>query len=78
MRRQAVEIGRLRWINQVERWFAELTRKLPQRGVHCCTADPEVDIVAFIDAHSANPKPCQWVKSAGEILTSVIRFCQKT
>jgi transposase len=26
------------WINQVERWFAELTRKQLQRGVHRSTA----------------------------------------
>ncbi len=26
------------WINQVERWFAELTRKQLQRGIHRSTA----------------------------------------
>jgi hypothetical protein len=26
------------WINQVERWFAELTRKQLQRGVHTSTS----------------------------------------
>ncbi|WP_323033537.1 IS630 family transposase [Paracoccus sp. (in: a-proteobacteria)] len=66
------------WINQVERWFAELTRKQLQRGVHRSTADLEADIVAFIDAHNENPKPYRWVKSADEILASVKRFCQKT
>src|SRR3546814_7104370 len=29
------------WINQVERWFAELTRKQLQRGVHRSTAELE-------------------------------------
>jgi putative transposase len=37
------------WINQVERWFAELTRKQLQRGVHRSTAELENDIVAFIE-----------------------------
>jgi putative transposase len=32
------------WINQVERWFAELTRKQLQRGVHRSTAELEADI----------------------------------
>ena len=38
------------WINQVERWFAELTRKQLQRGVHRSTAELEADITAFIDS----------------------------
>lgn len=66
------------WINQVERWFAELTRKQFQRGVHRSTAELEADIVAFIEAHNENPKPYRWIKSADEILASVKPFCQKT
>lgn len=66
------------WINQVERWFAELTRKQLQRGVHRSTAALEVDITTFIDAHNENPRPYRWVKSADQILASVKRFCHKT
>lgn len=66
------------WLNQVERWFAELTRKQIQRGVHRSVAELEADIRAFIDAHNENPKPYKWVKSADEILASIKRFCQKT
>lgn len=65
------------WINQVERWFAELTRKQLQRGVHRSTAELEADISAFIEAHNENPKPYRWTKSADEILASVKRFCHK-
>lgn len=66
------------WINQVERWFAELTRKQLQRGVHRSTAQLEADIHSFIDRHNDSPKPFKWTKSADEILASVKRFCQKT
>ncbi len=66
------------WINQIERWFAELTRKQLQRGVHRSTAQLEADIRTFIDRHNDNPKPFKWTKSADEILASVKRFCQKT
>ncbi len=66
------------WINQVERWFAELTRKQLQRGVHRSTAELEADIDAFIETHNENPTPYKWVKSADQILASVKRFCQKT
>jgi transposase len=66
------------WINQVERWFAELTRKQLRRGVHTSTKQLETDIHAFIERHNENPKPYRWTKSADEILASVKRFCQKT
>ena len=45
------------WINQVERWFAELTRKQLQRGVHTSTRQLEADIRAFIDKHNEAPNP---------------------
>lgn len=66
------------WINQIERWFAELTRKQLRRGVHTSTKQLETDIRAFIERHNENPKPYRWVKSADEILASVKRFCQRT
>src|SRR5215210_6742330 len=63
------------WINQVERWFAELTRKQLQRGVHTSTSQLEQDICSFIKKHNESPKPYRWTKSADEILASVKRFC---
>jgi transposase len=66
------------WINQVERWFAELTRKRLRRGVHTSTSQLKQDIRSFIDRHNENPKPYRWTKSADEILASVKRFCQAT
>lgn len=65
------------WINQVERWFAELSRKKLQRGVHTSTKELEADIRSFIEKHNQSPKPYKWVKSADEILASVKRFCKK-
>ena len=65
------------WINQVERWFAELTRKKLRRGVHTSTSQLKADIRSFIELHNENPKPYKWTKSADEILSSVKRFCQK-
>ena len=57
--------------NQVERWFAELTRKQLQRGVHHSTRQLEADIRAF-NKHNEDPKPFKWTKSADDILK---RFC---
>ncbi len=66
------------WINQVERWFAELTRKQIQRDVHTSVKQLETDIRTFIDLHNRNPKPFRWTKSADQILASVKRFCHKS
>ncbi len=66
------------WINQVERWFAELTRKQLKRGVHRSTRELEKDILKFIKHHNQNPKPYRWTKSADDILAAVKRFCHKT
>ena len=63
------------WINQVERWFADLTRKQLRRGVHTSTRQLEADIRAFIATHNADPKPFIWTKSAAAILAAVKRFC---
>jgi transposase len=58
------------WINQVERWFAELTRKRLRRGVHIPVRQLQADIRAFIGQHIQNPKPFKWTKSADQILAS--------
>ena len=63
------------WLNQVERWFAELTRKQLQRGVHRSTLQLEADIRAFIETHNENPRPFKWTRSADDILAAVKRFC---
>jgi hypothetical protein len=66
------------WINQVGRWFAELTRKQLRRAVHTSVRQLQADIRAFIDRNNQNPKPLKWTTSADQILPSVKRFCQKT
>lgn len=66
------------WLNQVERWFAELTNKQIRRGSHCSVAALEAAIWEFIDAHNEAPHPFIWAKSADQILASIARFAQRT
>ena len=40
------------WINLIERWFAELTRKQLQRGVHRSVEELEEAINEIIVAHN--------------------------
>jgi hypothetical protein len=56
----SVRVASASWINQVERWFAERTRKRLRRGVHTSVRQLEADIRAFIDRHNENPKPFKW------------------
>ena len=66
------------WINQVERWFAELTQKQIRRGTHRSTRALEAAIRDFLKYSNENPKPFVWVKTADEILAAIKRFCLRT
>jgi transposase len=66
------------WLNQVERFFAELTDKQIRRGAHRSTAELEAGIHVYIDAVNADPKPFRWTKSADNILGTIKRFCLRT
>lgn len=65
------------WINQVERFFADLTNKQIRRGAHRSTWELERAIRDYIDAKNRHPKPFIWIKTADEILSSIERFCQR-
>jgi len=66
------------WLNQVERFFANLTEKQIRRGVHRSTAELETAIKAYIKTVNANPRPFVWTKSAEDILATIKRFCLAT
>ena len=66
------------WINQVERWFADLTDKQIRRGSHRSTRALEHAIRVYLAEHNADPKPFVWVKSADEIIASIARFALRT
>ena len=63
------------WLNQAERFFAELTEKKLRRAVHQSVDALKADIHAFIDHHNDDPEPFRWTKSADDILASIERFC---
>jgi transposase len=56
------------WLNLVERFFAEITRKRIRRGVFTSVADLEAAIHDYLDHHNANPKPFVWTKTAAAVL----------
>src|SRR5882762_8696487 len=64
------------WLNMVERFFAEITRKRIRRGVFKSVDELESAIMEYLENHNADPKPFIWTKSAGEILEKVARAKQ--
>ena len=61
------------WLNMVERFFAEITRKRIRRGAFKSVADLKRAIMEYLENHNAAPKPFIWTKSAGQILEKVAR-----
>ena len=62
------------WLNLVERWFAELTRKLLQRSAHKSVAALTADLNAWIALWNENPKPFVWHKTADQILDGLKKY----
>ncbi|MFF7635638.1 IS630 family transposase [Kitasatospora sp. NPDC008050] len=65
------------WINQVERWFAELQRRCPERGVHCSLDDLRASLEGWIKVWNENAKPFKWTKTADQIIDRICRYCSR-
>lgn len=61
------------WLNLVERFFAEITRKRIRRGVFKSVVDLEVAIYQYLSEHNDHPKPFVWTATTKEILEKVER-----
>jgi transposase len=59
------------WLNLVERWFGEITRKRIRRGVFRSVAELVAAIEDFIRVNNENPKPFVWTKKVDAILEKV-------
>lgn len=59
------------WLNLVERWFGEITRKQIRRGVFK-SVDQLIQVIEdYIRHNNKNPKPFVWTKRVHEILKKV-------
>lgn len=61
------------WLNQVERWFAEITNKRIRRGTFDSVAALEKAIYEYLAAWNQDPKPFVWRATADIILAKVER-----
>ena len=61
------------WLNLVERFFGEITRKRIRRGVFHSVIDLQRAINDYLEIHNADPKPFVWTASATSIIEKVNR-----
>jgi len=65
------------WLNLVERWFGEITRKRIRRGSFKSVLELIQTIEDYIRVNNKNPKPFVWTKKPAEILEKIAR-CKAT
>jgi transposase len=64
------------WLNQIERWFAEITRKRIRRGTFRSVRDLIKAIQDYVQRYNRNPQPFRWVASASKIIRKVNKYKQ--
>ena len=64
------------WLNQVERWFAEITRRQIRRGTFKSVRELEKAIYEYLAAWNENPKPFVW-KATADIILDKVRRCKE-
>ena len=65
------------WLNQVERFFAEITAKRIRRGVFRSVPKLEAAIQDYLAEHNQNPQPFTWTADANNILRRVAQVCKR-
>ena len=66
------------WLNQIERFFAEITEKRIRRGAFRSVPALVEAINEYIDQHNVDPKPFAWVADADSILERIKKVCERT
>lgn len=66
------------WLNQVERFFAEITEKRIRRGTFHNVKALVAAINAYLDEHNHAPKPFKWTANADLILKKIEKVCERT
>jgi transposase len=62
------------WLNQVERWFADITRKRIRRGTFRSVRELIKTIQDYIRTYNQNPRPFHWVARASQIIRKVSKY----
>src|SRR5512140_2095779 len=65
------------WINQVERWLAELQRRCLDRGVFCSLDELTAALEKWIKLWNEDARPFKWTKTADQIIDRICRYCSR-
>lgn len=65
------------WLNEVERWFAELQRRQLERGVFCSIEQLRQALERWITVWNTDPHPFIWTATAGQILDKIAYHCRR-
>ena len=65
------------WLNQVERWFAELQRRRLERGVFCSIDELACALEQWVKFWNTNAKPFKWTRTADQIIDAIGRYCER-
>ncbi|HKB05155.1 MAG TPA: IS630 family transposase [Gemmataceae bacterium] len=65
------------WLNQVERFFAQITERRIRRGAFKSVAELEQAIEDYLRAHNQKPRPFVWTKTADLILHKVRKLAER-
>ena len=63
------------WLNQVERFFAEITRRRIRRGTFTSVPNLERAINEYLAHHNANATPFTWTATADSIFGKIAKIC---
>jgi transposase len=65
------------WLNQVERFFAQITERRIRRGSFRSVPELERAIEDYLRTHNQNPRPFIWTKNADLILHKVQKLAER-
>lgn len=65
------------WLNQVERFFAQITTRRIRRGSFKSVGELEAAIDSYLRTHNERPKPFVWTKPADLILRKVREIAER-
>jgi transposase len=65
------------WLNQVERFFAQITERRIRRGAFKSVAELEHAIDDYLRSHNKQPRPFVWTKNADLILHKVRKLAER-
>jgi len=65
------------WLNQVERFFAQITERRIRRGAFTSVAELEQAREDYLRSHNEHSRPFVWTKSADVILNKVRKLAER-